>query len=146
NWKEKIEKRKKINKGFYYLGEKSAFLKLNSLDPNFDIDAWYKNQAEIIFKERLDKIFSHFEEKIPYPKLKIKKLKSKWGSCSIKTNSITLNQELIKYSIDIIDYVIIHELCHFIISNHSKHFWKYVKKYSPNYKDLRKNLRKGLIK
>ena len=48
---------------------------------------------------------------------------------------------LIKYSINEIDYVIVHELSHFIEFNHSKNFWKYVKKYYPNYKEAQKVLK-----
>ena len=54
---------------------------------------------------------------------------------------IKLNSELIKYSINEIDYVIVHELSHFIEFNHSKNFWKYVKKYYPNYKEAQKVLK-----
>ena len=55
--------------------------------------------------------------------------------------SRSINTELIKYSIDEIDYVIIHELCHFLEFNHSPRFWKYVKKYKPNYKENTKVLK-----
>ena len=56
-------------------------------------------------------------------------MKRKWGYCNKREKLIKLNSELIKYSINEIDYVIVHELSHFIEFNHSKNFWKYVKKY-----------------
>ena len=46
-----------------------------------------------------------------------------------------------KYDFDVIDYVLIHELCHTKVKNHSKNFWKEVEKYCPNYKELRKKLK-----
>ena len=66
---------------------------------------------------------------------------TRWGVCNKKTKTITLNSELIKYSIDKLDYVIIHELSHFIHFNHSKEFWLLVSKYCPRYKEIRKELR-----
>jgi predicted metal-dependent hydrolase len=82
-----------------------------------------------------------FEENIPYPLLKIRKMTSRWGVCNRKNNSITLNLELIKWDPIYIDYVITHELSHFVHFNHSASFWKTVSKYCPSYKILRKNLR-----
>ena len=66
---------------------------------------------------------------------------SRWGVCNIKNHNVTLNSELSKYDISALDYVIVHELSHFIHHNHSKDFWLLVSKYCPNYKDIRKMLR-----
>lgn len=106
-----------------------------------NIYASYMFLAKQIFKERLDAIYDLFEENIPYPTLKIRKMTSRWGVCNRKNNSITLNLELLKYNIESIDYVIIHELSHFINFNHSPSFWNVVYKYCPSYKIIRKNLR-----
>jgi len=105
------------------------------------IDDAYKYLAEPIFRERLDCIYSLFKEDIPYPTLKIRKMTSRWGVCNRKNNSVTLNLELIKWDIVYVDYVIVHELSHFVHFNHSKAFWETVSKYCPSYKILRKNLR-----
>ena len=82
-----------------------------------------------------------FEEKIPIPNLKIKKMKTRWGVCNTKNHNVTLNIELFRYDFECLDYVIIHELAHFIEPNHSKNFWKIVEKYCPNYKEIRKKLK-----
>lgn len=66
---------------------------------------------------------------------------SRWGVCNIKNHNVTLNSELSKYDINALDYVIVHELSHFIHHNHSKDFWLLVGKYYPNYKNIRKMLR-----
>lgn len=100
----------------------------------------YKEFATKIFKERLE-ICYNLIGNIPYPSLKIRKMKSKWGYCNRRDKLIALNLDLIKYGIDEIDYVIIHELCHFIYFNHSKDFWGLVSKYKPNYKENRKVLK-----
>ena len=79
--------------------------------------------------------------KIPYPKVNIKKMTRKWGYNRRSDNLVTLNRELIKYDIDDIDYVIVHELCHFLHFNHSKAFWDSVEYYKPDYKKNKKNLK-----
>ena len=139
------------NNSFYYLGNKYDIIVVNYCNIEINnnkifvksidyLNKWLKKQTESIFKERLDYIYNLFEEEIPYPKLKIRKMKTRWGVCS-KNNSITLNSELIKYNYEQIDYVIIHELSHFIYFDHSKNFWNLVSKYCNNYKEIRKSLK-----
>ena len=94
-----------------------------------------------IYQERLDYYYHLFEENIPVPNLKIRKMTSRWGVCNIKNHNVTLNLELSKYNIECLNYVIVHELSHFIHPNHSKDFWLLVSKYYPNYKEIRKYLR-----
>ena len=94
-----------------------------------------------IYSERLDYWYNIFEEDIPVPNLKIRKMTSRWGVCNIKNHNVTLNSELSKYDIKALDYVIVHELSHFIHHNHSKDFWLLVGKYYPKYKEVRKYLR-----
>ena len=68
-------------------------------------------------------------------------MKTRWGVNNRGNNTITLNSELLKKDIDLLDYVIIHELCHFYEANHSPRFWAWVSKYYPDYKLARKRLR-----
>lgn len=105
------------------------------------IDEAYKYLALPIFRERLDFIYKSFRENIPYPTLKIRRMTSRWGVCNRRNTSITLNLELIKWDIMYIDYVIVHELSHFVHFDHSQAFWNLVAVYIPNYKILRKKLR-----
>ena len=103
---------------------------------------WLNKLMLEIFKERLEHWQKQFEENIPTPNLKIRNMKTRWGVCNIKTHNVTLNSNLIKYDKKCLDYVIIHELSHFIYPNHSKEFWLLVSKYCPNYKYLRNELKK----
>ncbi|HJT49427.1 MAG TPA: M48 family metallopeptidase [Nitrososphaeraceae archaeon] len=64
----------------------------------------------------------------------IKRLKKRWGSMT-KEGSINLNVNLLKAPEDIIDYIILHELCHFKIKAHSHHYWDHVRRYMPNYQE-----------
>lgn len=151
-----ILRMKKLNEKknyFYFLGKKyDIVIYNNAKKPIIDTDKVYvknlndlekfrRSEAEEIFKNRFDICYSLFEEDIPYPELKIRKMKAKWGYCNKVKNIIMLNLELISYSIDEIDYVIIHELSHLVHFNHSKEFWQTVKKYKPNYKNNKKVLK-----
>jgi len=141
------------NESFYYLGNKYDIVICNSIKKiTFDDDhvfindkkklnKFLKDETVRVFNERLKVNYDKFEERIPYPILKIRKMKAKWGYNRKIDNVVMLNSELIKYSIDEIDYVIIHELCHFLEFNHSRNFWNYVKKYKPNYKENKKVLK-----
>lgn len=144
-------KKQEKNDRFYYLGKcygvvfkpsicvEISDYKIYANDSN-SLDKWLKNQTLTIFKERLNYWYDNFLEDIPYPNLKIRKMTSRWGVCNRKNNNVTLNSELIKYDISKIDYVIIHELSHFVHFNHSKEFWLVVGKYCPDYKKIRKEL------
>jgi len=145
------KKQKEYEDKFYYLGKKYDIIYLNTKDviigdnkifvnKKFNLDKWLKNQALIIFKEELNKIYNIFPEKIPYPSLTIRNMKTRWGVCNVKTKRITLNLGLIKKDIKYLDYVIVHELSHLIHPNHSQYFWNLVSKMEPNYKKIRKEL------
>lgn len=73
-------------------------------------------------------------------KIYIKKMKSRFGSCSSKAN-ISINLILAKYDKEIIDYVVLHELCHLKEMNHSKKFWNLVEKYMPDYCIIKNKLK-----
>lgn len=150
---ETVQRKEKKNKEFYYLGNNYDVVVLNTVSKiefvgnqvfvknKTYLNTFLKNECERIFNERVKICYNLFEEDIPYPKVMIGKMKRKWGYCNKRQELIKLNSELIKYSIDEIDYVIIHELCHFLEFNHSKNFWNYVKKYKPNYKENTKVLK-----
>lgn len=70
----------------------------------------------------------------------VKKLKSKWGSCDVRKKHITLNLELMKYPIQAIEYIIIHELAHLVEANHSRKFYDVVSLYMPEWKKHKKIL------
>ncbi len=106
-----------------------------------DVDKFLKKKAKEIFLNEIDRIYPLIKEEMPYPSLRIRKMTSRWGVCNSKLKVITLNLDLIKFNYEIIDYVIIHELCHFIYQNHSKDFWNLLSKYVPNYKEIRKKLK-----
>jgi len=101
-------------------------------------DKAIKIEAKNYLPERLYFLANKYGFK--YKKVALRNQKTRFGSCSYQ-NNINLNINLMNYDFDVIDYVLIHELCHTKIKNHSDKFWEEVEKYCPNYKVLRKKLK-----
>ena len=145
------QKKNNNKEKFIYLGKKYKIVYINTddiklgeeyvfMNKNYNLDKWLLKQAQVIFLQELNNVYQIFPIKIPNPSLTIRKMKSRWGVCNIKTKKITLNLELIKKDIKYLDYVIVHELSHLVYPNHQKDFWLLVSKLVPNYKKLRKEL------
>ena len=94
-----------------------------------------------IFTEILDEVYPAF---IPYgivsPTLRIRTMKSCWGSCLVNKGIITLNRKLLMKPRECIEYVMVHELCHFIHPNHSKEFYKFMEQFMPDWKERKGRL------
>jgi predicted metal-dependent hydrolase len=101
---------------------------------------WLKNFAKRFLPERTYQLAQKHGYKIN--KVTVRNQKTRWGSCSARGN-LSFNFNLVQYRKDIIDYVILHELCHLKEMNHSPKFWKLVEKICPDYKALRKELKKN---
>ena len=99
---------------------------------------WYRREAKRIVTGRVQ----HFAEKhqFQYKKLRISSARTRWGSCSTN-GTLSFSWRLIMTPLNVVDYVIIHELAHTVHHNHSKRFWKLVEKLMPDYKERRKLLR-----
>ena len=104
------------------------------------LDKWYKEECLKIFKDRIKAQLENFKG-IPNFSLRVRKMKTRWGVNNVTKKIITLNSELLHKDVSLIDYVIVHELCHFYEANHSKRFWLEVEKRYPYYKLARKRMR-----
>jgi len=116
---------------------KNGVFVFNIQESNEEIKILYENwlyhKAKIIFKEKvhiLSKVIG-----VKANKVVIKNLKNRWASIT-KNNEINLNINLIKAPQEIIDYIIIHELCHLMIKGHSYNFWNLIRGYVPDYPKL----------
>ncbi len=106
------------------------------------VDKWFRDKANLVFKERFSKCLVLAARKINIEhdgQFFIRSMKTRWGSCS-KTNQITLNPELLAAHKECIDYVIVHELCHVAEHNHSKEFYRLFGKVMPDWEDRKDKL------
>jgi len=104
------------------------------------LNQFFKDECKRVFEMELNRFLPYFPN-IPNFDLKIRFMKTRWGVNNQLSKTITLNSELLKKDLDLLDYVIIHELCHFYEANHSSRFWEHVSKYYPKYKEARRRLR-----
>lgn len=93
------------------------------------LKSWFKKTAKTILEERVEYISSKI--KLKPSGIRISDSKGRWGSCNNKGN-ISFNYRVVMLDPAVIDYVIIHELCHLVEMNHSKRFWNLVLSFMPN--------------
>lgn len=99
------------------------------------LEEWYRHEAFRVFKGRT----MYYSEILKlYPNnIRVKEQKSLWGSCSSR-NNINYNWRLIMAPKDVLDYIVIHELCHLRYRDHSKNFWNLVEKIMPDYREKKR--------
>lgn len=102
------------------------------------IGQFYRRMARDTILERLEYYKTRLG--VNYAQVRIKEQKTRWGSCSGKGN-LNFNWKLVMAPSDIIDYVVVHELCHLVHMNHSHNFWKLVERELPDYRARKRWLR-----
>ena len=102
------------------------------------VQVWLKRQATRVFTERLH----HFAPQlnVQWRKLSLSSARTRWGSAS-SDGSIRLNWRLIHFKQSVIDYVVVHELSHLRVMDHSPRFWDTVRSVMPDYAELRGQLK-----
>ena len=126
------------------------------LDKNLNLDEPEINQKEnkqiteplILNFDIVTKRVRYYEKvmNLPSYRVTIRKMTSRYGSNSKQSKHLTFAFQLIHYSTPILDSVIVHELAHIKVYNHSKAFYDVVYKYCPDYDALHNKLRKGEFK
>lgn len=104
---------------------------------------WLCRHASRYFHVWLDRVSQR--SNLAYKSLSIRYTRSRWGSCSTKKN-ISLSARLLFLKPELVEHIMIHELCHTVHFNHSKQFWKLFESLQENYKDLKKEIRALSIK
>ncbi|PKH85413.1 M48 family metallopeptidase [Colwellia sp. Bg11-28] len=94
------------------------------------LEVYFKQQAEQLFSERLERISKQIS--LCPTAINIRQYRARWGSCNNR-GEVNFNYLLMMTPLTVIDYVIVHELCHLEHLNHSKEFWHLVEKFCPNY-------------
>ena len=104
----------------------------------YSTDRLYAAISHYCYAEMVNYVAAIAQEmKQSVPTLKIKSYKSRWGMCHPQTNTITLNVKLMHFPYEVIRAIIVHEIAHLVVPNHSKAFWDLVAVYVPNYKAIR---------
>lgn len=93
--------------------------------------AFYKKLLKPLIMKRIELYQHHFE--YSPNKISVRDQKTRWGSCSSKRN-LSFNYRLLMAPIEVIDYIVIHEMCHMEHMDHSKSYWKRVHEVMPDYK------------
>jgi predicted metal-dependent hydrolase len=96
------------------------------------LEGWFREQAQQLFDERLPHCCALFPE-LALPPLRLRKMRRRWGSCS-RRGVVTLNTELVKLPLSLIDYVIVHELCHLYEFNHGPRFYRRLAQVMPDWR------------
>jgi len=94
------------------------------------VEAWFRKQAEILFEERI-RFYAQIVGRAPR-RFRVKNMRTRWGSCS-SNGSLSLNWKILAGPIGVIDYLIVHELCHLLEPNHSRRFWAEVERVLPSF-------------
>jgi len=127
----------KLTRGFFYItvptqGDGQLVKRL--------LTTWYRTQAQRVFRERLNTCFAKVTFlKLAYPDMTIRRMETRWGSCTPK-GRIILNLKLIQVPKSYIDYVVMHELCHLKEHNHSPRFYALLNRVMPDWRTKRAQL------
>lgn len=92
--------------------------------------------------QQIEPLFAEVLQHQPV-QIKVRSMTSRWGVCHVTKRTITLAQQLAVKPLPAIEYVILHEYCHFVYPNHQREFWTLVEQYMPDWKIWRRMLREG---
>lgn len=143
---------------FWYLGETYPLKIVDDLNPPLHLSRkfylsrsalphasetfkeWYCQRT----REQVTRRVEHLSEglNLKYRRIRITSARTRWGSCSSRGN-LNFTLRLAMAPPKAIDYVVVHEMAHLLVPNHSKAFWKQVEKIMPDYRDQRVWLRKN---
>ncbi|ERJ12293.1 M48 family metallopeptidase [Haloplasma contractile] len=134
----------KLYRGYFhlYIKDKKYTKKKEAL-----LDEWFRAKAKIKFNESLERVYPLVEKyQIQKPDIIIRTMKARWGSCLREKKTIQLNFDLIKAPKFCIDYVVLHELIHFIHKNHDKQFYQIQTVLMPDWKSRKAILDEEVVR
>ncbi|MBR1811469.1 MAG: M48 family metallopeptidase [Clostridia bacterium] len=116
---------------YLYVSDTADFAKKQRL-----YHAWISRRCEKVFAGFVKDVYEKMKGSgVPYPTMRIKDMRSRWGSCIPQKGVITLNMQLIKAPPACIEYVVVHEIAHFLHPDHSEKFHTFVASILPDWKD-----------
>lgn len=120
--------------------QKDGVIYLPAQNPKEKLIAYLKKLAKSVITSEINDICARF--KFNYESISINSAKTRWGSCS-GSNKLHFTYKLLLCPIDVVDYIIIHELCHTKVKNHSQKFWILVASCYPDYRNCEKWLKQN---
>ena len=109
------------------------------------VNRFLDQQCKTVFSEVLDELYPLFRKyDVNKPILRIRNMETRWGSCLPKKGIVTLNKRLIEAPRNCIEYVVMHELCHFLYPNHSNQFYLFLSMLMPDWKERKQYLDKNV--
>lgn len=124
-----------------YVKDKSNYKRKEQL-----LNDWIDKRCKEIFNEIYNKVYPVLSKyNVPSSKITIRNMKSRWGSCIVQKQNIILNRELIKAPKYCIQYVILHELIHFMYKDHNKEFYDFLYTLMPDWKERKRILDEEVV-
>ena len=108
------------------------------------LDEWYRQRL----KENIPGIIDQYENKVKVnvAEFAVKKMKTRWGTCSIQVKRIWLNLELAKKPKECIEYVVVHEMVHLLERHHNERFIAYMDKFLPKWRFYKEELNRSPLR
>ncbi|OQC49190.1 MAG: SprT-like family protein [Tenericutes bacterium ADurb.Bin024] len=126
----------------YIFGEEKSLndikIKYNLKEVPTSLEHFYALTKKLLLSH-LEESVKHYSKIMNIPvtyKVRVKRMKTRWGSNSKHTMSLSFNEKLIHFHPRIINALVVHELVHYFVSGHGPKFYKLLEKYEPNYKNL----------
>lgn len=108
---------------------------------------WYRGEFEAYLRRRIPELMEELNcEKIPNARWSVRSMKARWGSCMVHRDHILFNLYLVKAEKSHIDYVIVHELAHFLFPNHGREFKSFLTAKMPDWRKRQEELNTGRIR
>lgn len=109
------------------------------------LERWWRERAMEQYGDSLRRLFPLVERYgVTMPALRIRRMKTLWGSCSIGKGVITLNYDLFRAPVPCIDYIVLHELTHFLYRRHDRDFYGFLTRHMPDWKQRKRSLQRAV--
>lgn len=130
-----------------YIKDENLFIKLKDVDSIEERKKHLDSFLRKILREKTELVIGKYEKEmeLKVSGFTIRKMKTKWGSCNIDKKHININLDLVRHKIEVLEYIVVHELCHLREAGHGKKFYELVEKYYPDYKRVEAYLDSQMI-
>lgn len=138
------------NKNSIYREGRNIYISSNDINNQEALmkqfESWWRKEALDFLSTRTEELYPIIGKYgKPQPRIYLRKMRTLWGSCSVNRQVVTFNQYLIKAKPACIDYVVLHELSHFIYPNHSKQFYDFLSIHMPDWRERKEILDQDVV-